>query len=137
MGFDLNNEYKADLKVNTNNLNLFTKTAYKLISSKRKYLNVFILLASFTISLSCFTEIFIAFCKSFSHAVKLNIALANNVEFISFKYVEFTWSVAWSQFILAIFFLTAFICCIIIGIKILKIYFTFNKLGILIEPCTF
>ncbi len=119
--FNLNHKYK---------INFFTKKAYNLITSNRKYLNVFIVISIFSISLSCLTKLLLKLCKSFSYAVKLNIALASNIDIVSFDHVQFVWTIVWSETIFAVLLLALLIFSSLIIIKIIKIYVTFYKRGI-------
>lgn len=111
-------------------INFFTKKAYNLITSKRRYLNVFVVMSIFSVSLACFTKLLLKLYNSFSYAIKLNIALVDNYDIVSFDHVQFIWTIVWSEAIFSMLFLALLIFSGLIIIKIIKIYFTFYKRGI-------
>ena len=97
------------------NMSLFTKVAYSVVTSRKKYINVFLLISAFVISIVFFTLSLSSLPAAFSKAVEV-IYQGINDEY----YIQTLWRDVWIRAIILILSLLLIIMLILIFLKIIK-----------------
>lgn len=97
------------------NMSLFTKVAYSVVTSRKKYINVFLLISAFVISIVFFTLSLSSLPAAFSKAVEV-IYQGINDEY----YIQTLWRDVWIRAIILILTLLLIIMLILIFLKIIK-----------------
>ena len=100
---------------NRNNMSFFTKTAYKVMTSKKKYVNIFFLISAFVISFTFFTFSISGLPESFKEAIE-SIYKEISDEY----YIQALWRDVWIRTIFLALSLLLMVMLILIFFKAVK-----------------
>lgn len=128
---DESNSYRVSQQ---KGISLSTHLAYNILSSKHRFLIVFIILALTSVCLAMLFSLGFSLVGRFSDAFSLARVIAQGESYIEVSQADAAFTMAWSGLIM--FLVCAFVCfiCVVLTIKMVRIYLAFSKRNLAVVP---